>query len=142
LPQNPAKDEDIHLVRLKYYFYKFVIRFLFFFKDLLACAAMWQSVSPALYRQILDEDIVSLPSVSYIKRLSASLHTQTGMSLSTKNYLKARINELTNQERIVVLIFDEIYCSQRVEFSGGSLYGVQDGAVCKTILAFMVQVCY
>lgn len=37
---------------------------------LLANAVMWQKTSPALYNQLLNEQVLTLPIVSHLKRLS------------------------------------------------------------------------
>jgi len=63
--------------------------------DLLAAASMWERCSPALYSQILQDGLLSLPSISCLKRLAKDLRTGAGMSASTKTYLKARIKTLT-----------------------------------------------
>jgi len=54
-------------------------------------------------------------------------------------YLKARIKNVDEQDRIVVLMGDEIHCAERVEYSGGKLFGHQEGTACKTLLCFMVK---
>ena len=56
--------------------------------DILACAVLWHNVSPALYRQILKEDILTLPSVDHIQDLSSGFSVESGMSEATKAYLK------------------------------------------------------
>ena len=40
-----------------------------------------------------------------------------------------------------MLLIDEIFSTQRVEYFKGKLYGVQDGSgqVCKTFLSFMIK---
>ncbi|TRY68315.1 hypothetical protein TCAL_06743, partial [Tigriopus californicus] len=83
--------------------------------DLLVCAAMWRANSPSLYRQIIQENILTLPSESHIKRLTASLETDNGIGKSTKEYLRKRIQNLSIRDRKVVLMFDEIYCASRFE---------------------------
>lgn len=110
-----------------------------FSPDLLACAALWETTSPALYRQILSENILTLPSLNRIHQLSKALVTEVGMSQSTTAYLRARVQNLSDRERIVVLMIDEIYCAQRVEYVGGKLYGLEDGKPVKTVLAFMIK---
>ena len=64
---------------------------------------------------------------------------ETGVNEKTSNYLEARISNLSSYERNVVLIVDEIYTAQRVEYSSGKLHGIDDGQVTKTLLCFMVS---
>ena len=61
---------------------------------------------------------------------------ETGVNEKTSNYLEARISNLSSYERNVVLIVDEIYTAQRVEYSPGKLHGIDDGQVTKNIAMF------
>ena len=60
----------------------------------------------------------------------------TGITEQTKIYLQERIKTLSAQERIVNLIADEIYCSQRAEFLNGKFYGLEESRRIKTMLVF------
>lgn len=51
--------------------------------------------------------------------------------------LQARSEALAPCEKHVVMLIDEIYTSQRVEYHNGKVYGLETEAVSKTILAFM-----
>jgi hypothetical protein len=107
---------------------------------LLATAMMWQMTSPALYNQLRGEDVLSLPSVRHLKRLSSALTVDGTLSESTCNYLKIRLSTLEPRERVCAIILDEVYSAKRVEFAGGKLYGLEDDAdVSKTLLCFMVK---
>lgn len=108
--------------------------------DLLASCALWQTTSPALYRKLLDEDILSLPSVSHLKNLTCHLNTDIGLNEKTKIYLSERLKALTEREKVMVLMVDEIYCAQRVEFMGGNFFGLMDNQQpVKTVLVFMIK---
>ena len=50
-----------------------------------------------------------------------------------------RIQGLSSRERIVVVILDEIYCAQRMEYIGGQFFGMKDGKSIKTLLVFMIK---
>ena len=64
--------------------------------------------------------------------------TVQGGSLDT-NYLRSRVAEVPEQERIVVLMLDEVYTAH-VEYTNGSFIGVtEEGASAKTVLTFMIQ---
>ena len=56
------------------------------------------------------------------------------------DYLKRRASHLTDQQKIVTLILDEIYTAQRMEYSNGKFIGITgNGEPAKTVVAFMVQ---
>ncbi len=106
--------------------------------DLLAAAVLWKTTSTALYKQLLREDCLTLPSLSLLTKLSRSLTTDTGVSQASVGYLSARFNKLNSRERYVVLMLDEIYCAERAEYASGRFFG-STGAMCKTVLCFMVK---
>jgi hypothetical protein len=107
--------------------------------DLLAAAMMWKTTSPSLYRQLIRESVLTLPSLAHLQRLSQVFTTETGLTGSSLSYLSLRMKKLTEREKMVVLMADEIHSAQKVEYAGGKMYGVEDGSVCKTVLAFMVK---
>ena len=79
-----------------------------------------------------------LPSIRRLQQLSVDLAVETGKVDIC--YLKQRVSNLTDGERTVVLLIDEVYTAQRVEYSNGSSIGLtEDGRTAKTVLAFMVQ---
>ncbi len=106
--------------------------------DLLAAAVMWKTTSTALYKQLLREDCLTLPTVSLLTKLSKSVTTDTGISQASIGYLSARISKLSERERYVVLMLDEIYCAERAEYASGRFFG-SSGEMCKTVLCFMVK---
>ena len=60
--------------------------------------------------------------------------------LTRHQLFENRVAEVPEQERIVVLMLDEVYTRQRVEYSNGSFIGVtEEGASAKTVLTFMIQ---
>ncbi len=107
--------------------------------DLLSAALLWKTTSPALYKQLLAEGHLTLPSLSHLQRLSKAFTTDSGMSSSALSYLKLRIQGLSEREKLVVLLIDEIYSAQRIEYSGGKVFGMEGGSACKTVLSFMVK---
>ena len=107
--------------------------------NLLAYAALWENTSPALYKQILKEDILALPTQRHLKKLTSAFTVEAGMSKSTEQYLKTRIKNLSEREKIVNLMIDEVYSAKRVEYSGGTFYGYENQNVTKTLLCFMIK---
>jgi hypothetical protein len=110
-----------------------------FSTSLLATSLLWKQSSPALYRRILSDDLLSLPSIRHLQRLSSSFTIQTGLNLSTLEYLKLRIQKLSERERTVALIFDEVYCSKRVEYQNGQIFGKEKEGATSTLLCFMIK---
>ena len=107
--------------------------------SLLSSAITWQLTSPALYKQLLNDNFLSLPSIQRLKCLSTALTVEKGLAKSTENYLKGRISNLEAREKIVLIMIDEVYCEKRVEFTGGKLYGLENSDATKTLLCFMVK---
>ena len=106
--------------------------------DILSCSALWKNTSPALYRQILQNEVLTLPSKSLLEKLTSAFSVDSGMSDATERYLKMRFSKLNDREKVVNLIVDEVYSSKRVEYSGGKIYGYENQAVTKTVLCFMI----
>ena len=106
--------------------------------EFLATALLWENTSSSLYKQMLSSNLLTLPNPRHLKRLSEAVTVETGFSLPTIKYLEARIKPLSERERHVNLMMDEIYSAQRVEFVGGKFFGCEDGNVTKTVLALMI----
>ncbi len=106
---------------------------------LLATAMMWERTSPALYKQFIKEKLFTLPSIAHLRRLSSSLDCSDGLSESMVEYLKLRIKNLSDLDKTIIVLVDEVYNSQRVEFVSGKLFGVKDGEVTKTMLGVMIK---
>ena len=95
--------------------------------------------STALYKKL--RELLILPSVSRLRQISGSISVQTGKLGLT--YLKERTSHLLPIERKVVLIVDEVYTAQRIEYCNGQFIGLtKDGTPSKTVLTFMVQSIY
>ena len=106
---------------------------------LLACAALWDNTSPALYRQIQKEGILTLPTKRHLNNLTSAFTVEAGITPATEQYLKHRIGSLKDREKVVNLMFDEVYSSKRVEYSNGTFYGYENQNVTKTMLCFMIK---
>ena len=68
----------------------------------------WQKTSPSLYSMMLEDGLLSLPSISYLKQLSGAFSIESGLSVSTISYLRERIKPLNEKERTVALAIDEV----------------------------------
>ena len=87
-----------------------------------------------------------ITSIAYSSFCDSFLPNSSCISVETGKldlaYLKQRISHLPQIERIV-LIIDEVYTAQRIEYCNGQFIGLtKDGAASKTVLTFMVQSIY
>ena len=82
-----------------------------------------------------------MPSVRYIKKLTSATCVDTGLTEQTLRYLKARIANLDERERIGAMIMDEVYAAKRSEFvrSYGRIYGMEENQPTKTLLVLMFK---
>jgi hypothetical protein len=106
---------------------------------LLATAVMWDNVSPALYRQMISEDLLTLPGEKWVRRLSGGLSMDTGLPPATLDYLRSRIKTLQDHEKLTSIIIDEVYSARRIEYMNGKFYGFENCEATKTLLCFMIK---
>lgn len=94
----------------------------------------WRSSSSACYK-ILSETFC-LPSIKTLNRLSSGVPSE-----ANKDYLKVRCQHLSAEERICVLMIDEVYTAEKIELNAsGQMIGLTtSGEPAKTVLAFMVK---
>lgn len=92
-----------------------------------------------LYRQIVEDNLLSLPSSKHLHRLSGDLSVTVGLPSSTISYLATRIKSLSSKDLLVSIIIDEVYSSSQIEFSGGKFYGFEHQEPTKTLLCFMIK---
>jgi len=101
---------------------------------LLANSVLWENTSPALYKQILRKNIISLPSVRHIRRLASSVSTESGLTDSAVSYLKARIKNLSQSDKTISVLVDEVYSAKRGEYKAGKFYGAENMEATKTLM--------
>ena len=106
--------------------------------ELMVTSFLIYSHSRSAYTFLKDESILTLPSISTLKKVTKSLNNSKG--LSNENYLKMRFSQLNEYERNIILIIDEMYVSRKVEYSAGEFTGMSsDGNVASTMLCFMIR---
>ena len=110
-----------------------------FSTSLLASSALWENTSPALYKHIMKENVLTLPSEKHLRNLTSILTTESGITSSTAAYLRARAKGLSDREKLVSVLIDEVYCAKQTEYSNGKFFGNEDGDSSKTILSFMLK---
>ena len=106
--------------------------------QLLIMSYRLHAASSAGYTVLLDENVVCLPSLSTLKKVTRRLSCTTG--LNNHAYLKLRISKLNQFDTNVLLMIDEIYIAKRVEYARGEVQGLTaDGEVASTLLCFMIK---
>lgn len=102
-------------------------------------ALLWYSASSACYSSILASNTLCLPSIRSLQRITSRIENPE--SICNDGYLERRSRGLNDYENKVSLIFDEIYISQRLEYSGGQFIGLcgDKNKPAKTILTFMIK---
>ena len=102
----------------------------------LTTSFFWQLTSTSLYKKLRDYFV--LPSISRLRKFSSA--TAVENREIDLEYLKQRTASLSEQQRIVTLMIDEVYTAQRVEYSNGAFVGLtEEHQAAKTVLTFMVQ---
>jgi len=107
--------------------------------DLLSLSVLWEKTSPALYKSMLKENLITLPSVRHLQRLSSAISVETGFDEKSIAYIKTRTKSLTDKEKNIILIGDEIHTAKRAEYFQGKLYGQEDGKTTKSMMCWMVK---
>jgi hypothetical protein len=106
--------------------------------DLSVFSYLIQATSAAAYATLQEQDVLCLPSVRTLKKISRRLNVNDGLDNSA--YLRLRVSKLNELERAVILITDEIYVARRIEYSAGQVVGLtRDGTVASTLLCFAVK---
>lgn len=104
--------------------------------SLICTSFLWQMTSTGLYKKL--KDVFLLPSIRRLQQLSQNTSVRP-CRLDTE-YLTRRTSHLTERNKIVLLIIDEVYTAQRMEYQNGQLIGLtENGSKAKTVLTFMVQ---
>ena len=85
-------------------------------------AFLWQLTSTSLYKKLCDFFI--LPCISTLRKFSSPCAVESG-NLNI-DYLKQRASTLTDNEKLVILMIDEIYTAQRIEYSNGAFNGLTE----------------
>lgn len=104
--------------------------------DIIIHSFQWKLISTALYKKLSTFFI--LPSIRRLQQLSTGLNVRpTQLDFS---YLSSRIRNLKEQERVCILLFDEVYTAAKVEYQNGEFVGLtEEGTVAKTLVVFMVR---
>ena len=79
-----------------------------------------------------------LPSIGHLRKLLVDNSVEA--SKLDLEYMQQHTKGLSKKEQVVVLLLDEVYTAQRVEYTNGSFVGLTENSFSvKTVLTFMVQ---
>ena len=67
------------------------------------------------------------------------MSTESGLTDSTVSYLKARIKNLSQSDKTISVLVDEVYSAKRGEYKAGKFYGAENIEATKTLLCFMAS---
>lgn len=90
-------------------------------KATLVIALILQSYSTAAYEALNKHNVLTLPSLSTLRRITKGFRVENSKEMV--EYLKLRRSSLTELESVVTLIFDEIYIYETAEYSAGRFFG-------------------
>ena len=82
-----------------------------YLSSLITTSFLWQMTSMSLYKKL--RHLLLLPSLSLLQKLSSDMTVQSGKL--DLEYLKLRQIDLSQQQKIVVLLSGEVHTAQRVE---------------------------
>ena len=102
-------------------------------------AFLWQLTSSCLYKKL--QSFFVLPSLRRLQSLSGGAKVCGG--LIDVQYLESKSKSLSEKEKMVTLMIDEVYIAERVEYCNGSFIGITESDTpAKTVLGFMIQSIY
>ena len=106
--------------------------------ELLMMSYILHATSPRAYKRLLEEELLVLPSVKTLRKITMRLDHKSG--LDDTQYLRMRYSQLNAFDRNVILMIDEIYVSKRIEAAGGQIFGLtEDCEVASAALCFMIK---
>ena len=106
--------------------------------SLLTTAILWQGHSTACYKAILNDGVLTLPSIRTLRRIAKSVDV---LRSDTAMYLRERASVLNEYEKTVSLMFDEVYVYQNIDYDNGKFVGLatNDNMPATTVLCFLIK---
>lgn len=101
------------------------------------------SQSPACYK--LLRNFLILPHTRYLQFISSALDVSPDKDINSENYLSHICKNLSERERVVSLLCDEIYITQRLDYRSKKIVGTASNnsdELGKTALTFMISSCF
>ena len=106
--------------------------------SLLTTAILWQGHSTACYKAILNDGVLTLPSLRTLRRVAQSVDD---LRSNTAVYLRQKASTLNVYEKTVSLMFDEVYVYQTIDYDNGRFVGLatNDDMPATTVLCFLIK---
>jgi hypothetical protein len=97
--------------------------------------------SPATYSFL--RDYLVLPNKSYLQKMTSSFHINAN-DRETNNYLQQVSSGLSEREKYVLLLADEIYIKKNLTFKAQNIVGCASNNtdIAKTVQTFMISSCF
>ncbi|KAJ3644415.1 hypothetical protein Zmor_022148 [Zophobas morio] len=86
-------------------------------------------------------DYFFLPHKRYLQQLSSGFNVSTNDSTSTTHYIEHLASHLTEREKYVALLIDEIYVHSHISFKNNNIVGMAENhptQAAKTVVTFMI----
>ena len=99
-------------------------------------------ISPKLYRSLRKFDILNIPHPSNIRKFFSNLNVSSEDDLENTNYLKHKFSRLSINQKLFVMMIDEIHIKPKAEFNlNYGFHGVdgKDANLAKTVFGFMIK---
>lgn len=107
--------------------------------SLLGMTCIWETTSPAAYKQICSDNVLTLPHYKYLRSLTSAIGSDLKLIEPAKSYLAARASKLSGIEKCVSLILDEVHVQKNVQYTNGQFFGLENNEVTKTLLCVMIK---
>ena len=101
--------------------------------SLMSIALVWFRISPKIYEDLYHSNLLILPHMSTLRRLTSALNLKEGLDPATIKYLSMRISKLNPKDKLVNIAMGEVYTKQTVELAGGRLYGDSEKGITNTL---------
>ena len=98
--------------------------------------------NPAAYKFMRENSFLTLPSADYIRKLALTSNIDVpGLKDSHINYLKQRLCGMTEDEKMVNVLLDEIHVKPSYQYKGGKIKGVSENNVglANCVQTFMIS---
>ena len=106
--------------------------------SLLTTAILWKAYSTSCYKAILSDGLLTLPSLRTLRRVAQNV---TCLQADTRAYLRHRASVLNEHEKVVTLVFDEVYVYQNIDYANGNFVGLaaNEDVPATTVLCFLIK---
>ena len=88
---------------------------------------------------MLRDNILVFPSERHVQRLTSAINVDLGLTESTKAYLRARFGKLSEKDKIVALLMDEVHAQKGAQYKNGKFYGVAILQITRSLLCVMIK---